>query len=237
MVNDSSRYYTPRLRRGILKKKRLLFMGKDLIKLKKKKWLLFLKKHYCKAFFLEPLVRNDVLLCFKKKNRVVDLKREYARIFLFTRQLSAFFRTLKKKFLQRIFLKLKRSHKKLLVQTFFCQVELRLDTLLVRSLIVKSFYHARWLVSYGFVFLNKVKLRIISFKLIVGSFVGIKHFFLLKRFFFNTTTFSLPPEYLEINYNLLCFLVIQVSEKNKKKTALKQYSFFFSLHEMTQFLT
>jgi ribosomal protein S4 len=107
--------------------------------------------------------------------------------------------------------------------------------LLVRAQFVSSFYYARWLTSSGFVFLNGVSLRTISYKLVVGNCLGIKHFFLLKRFFFNTNTFCLPPEYLEINYNILCFLVLEVPDKRKKKIATKQYSFFFYLHEMTQF--
>jgi ribosomal protein S4 len=227
--------YCPRFRRGIFKKKRLLFIGKDLIKLKKKKWFPFFKKYYCKSFSFEPLIRNDVILCFKRKKRVIDLKREYARIFLVFRQLAAFFRTLRRNFLQRTFLNLKQTQNKLLLKAFFDNVELRLDTLLVRAQFVTSFYHARWLTNSGFVFLNRVRLRTISYKLIVGNCLRIKHFFLLKRFFFNTNTFCLPSEYLEINYNLLCFLVVAVPEKLKKKIAVKQYSFFFSLHEMTQF--
>jgi ribosomal protein S4 len=226
--------YCPRFRRGIFKKKLLIFIGKDLIKLKKKKWFPFLKKN-CKSFFLEPLIRNDVILCLKKKKRVIDLKREYARIFLILRQLATFFRTLRRNFLQRIFFKLKQTQNKLLIKAFFDHVELRLDTLLVRAQFVTSFYHARWLTSSGFVFLNGVSLRTISYKLIIGNCLGIKHFFLLKRFFFNTSIFRLPPEYLEINYNLLFFLVLQIPDKLKKKIAVKQYSFFFSLHEMTQF--
>jgi ribosomal protein S4 len=233
MVSD--KHYCPRLRRGILKKKRLTFIGKDLIKLKKQKWVPFLKKYYCKPFFLEPLIRNDVILCFKKQQRVIDLKREYARIFFVLCQLSTFFRTLRRNFLRRIFLKLRQTQSKLLIKAFFDHVELRLDTLLVRAQFVRSFYHARWLTSSGFVFLNGFCLRTISYKLLIGNCLGIKQFFLLKRFFFNTTTFSLPPEYLEINYNLLCFLVIKVPGKTKKKISTKQYSFFFSLHEMTQF--
>jgi ribosomal protein S4 len=227
--------YCPRLRRGILKKKRLIFIGKDLLKLKRKKWSPFFKKYYCKSFFLEPLIRNDLILCFKKKKRVIDLKREYARIFFVLRQLSTFFRNLRINFLQRIFFKLKQTQNKLLIKAFFDDVELRLDTLLVRTQFVTSFYHARWLTSSGFVFLNGVRLRTISYKLIIGNCLGIKHFFLLKRFFFNTSTFSLPPEYLEINYTLLCFLVLQIPDKFKTKIAVKQYCFFFSLHEMTQF--
>jgi ribosomal protein S4 len=227
--------YCPRLKRGILKKKLIIFIGKDLLKLKKKKWFPFLKKNYCKSFFLEPLIRNDVILCFKKKKRIIDLKREYSRIFFVLRQLSTFFRTLRRNFLQRIFFKLKQNQNKLLIKAFFDYVELRLDSLLIRAQFVISFYHARWLISSGFVFLNGLRLRTISYKLIIGNCLGIKNFFLLKRFFFNTSTFSLPPEYLEINYNLLCFLVLQIPDKLKKKKALKQYSFFFSLHEMTQF--
>jgi ribosomal protein S4 len=225
MVSDR---YCPRLRRGILKKKLLIFIGKDLVKLKKKKWFPFLKKYYCKSFFLEPLIRNDVILCFKKKKRVViDLKREYARIFSVLRHLSTFFRTLKRNFLQRIFFKLKQTQNKLLIKAFFDHVELRLDTLLVRAQFVISFYHARWLISSGFIFLNGLSLRTISYKLIIGNCLGIKHFFLLKRFFFNTSTFSLPPEYLEINYNLLCFLVLQIPDKLKKKNRCKAILLFF----------
>jgi ribosomal protein S4 len=227
--------YCPRLRRGILKKKLFILIGKDLLKLKKKKWVPFLKPPHCKSFFLEPLIRNDVILCFKNKKRVVDLKREHARIFSVLRQLSTFFRTLRRNLLQRIFFKLKQTQNKLLIKAFFDHVELRLDTLLVRSQFVTSFYHARWLTSSGFVFLNGVSLQTISYKLILGNCVGVKHFFILKRFFFNTSTFRLPPEYLEINYNLLCFLVLQMPDKSKTPPFVKQYSFFFSLHEMTQF--
>jgi ribosomal protein S4 len=232
MVNDR---YCPRLRRGILKKKLLIFIGKDLLKLKKKKWSPFLKKYYCKSFFLGPLIRNDVILCFKRKKRVIDLKREYARIFSVLRQLSTFFRTLKRNFLQRFFFKLKQTQNKLLIKAFFDHVELRLDTVLIRAQFVKSFYHARWLTSSGFVFLNGVRIQTVSYKLIIGNCLGIKHFFIFNRFFFNTTTFSLPPEYLEINYNLLCFLVLEIPDKSKKKSSVKQYYFFFFLHEMTQF--
>ena len=97
MVNVKKRY-RPKLKKGILQNKKSFFFGKDLTTLRKKKWSLFLKLYYKKSFFLESVIRNDVQICFEKKNRLLDLRKEYSRSFFSLRKLVTFFRKFKTTF-------------------------------------------------------------------------------------------------------------------------------------------
>jgi len=224
--------YKPRLKKGIFKSKRYVIVGKDLKKLKKQKWRSFLKS-YVNTSFLEPLVRNDVHLIH---NRTLDLRKEYSRALLHKRQVSSFFSTFKGKALRNIFSSnRKKSFLHSPLNSLLDSIELRLDTVLLRSNLVKTLHQARWLVASGFVSINGKVVRIISYKLSVGDFVQIKKTFSPKESFFSFSTFNLPSVFMEVNYETLSLVITDLPSIIKKEERIKLYPFFLGLEEIANF--
>jgi ribosomal protein S4 len=227
--------YLPKLRYGILKNKRIILIKKNLKKLKnKKKWFRLVKfrNHPPRWKFVEKLLRNDTHLCAERKKlhtgRFFDLQKEYTHTFFSIRQLATYL-LLKAKILRTFFSQVPKTDKKVSTKSFFDFIETRLDVLLLRINFVSSLYHARWLISSGFVYINNALFRVASYRVHIGDSVRVSKLFFLKKYFFNTSTFSFPAEYLEINYNLLRVVIIQIPQCLKENEIVKQYSFFFFL--------
>ena len=228
----SNARYKPRLKRGILNSKQFTLVGKDLKKLKKQKWNSFLRSSV-DASFLEPFIRNDVHLI---QTRTVDLRKEYARALSYKRQVSAFFNTVKKSSLRTSFFK---SSKNLgnssFLDFFIDSLELRLDTLLLRSNLAKTLHQARWLISSGFVSVNKKVTKINSSRIEVGDFIEIKKVNFQKSSFFSLRTFNLPPEYLEVNFETLSLILVDKPSRKAQKETLKLYPFFLGVQDIINF--
>jgi ribosomal protein S4 len=139
-------------------------------------------------------------------------------------------------FFQNLFLEKVNKYQRLPINTISNFVEFRLDVLLLKTNFVKSLYHSRWLISSGFVFINNAVCRAISYRVSIGDNVRIKKFFFLRKYFFSISSFNLPSEFLEINYDLLSFVIITVPGFFTKQLIAKQYSFFFSLQNITNFM-
>jgi ribosomal protein S4 len=176
----SSNRYKPRLKKGILKNKRFLVTGKNLRTLKKNKWKPFLKK-FINTSLLETLIRNDVSLI---PNRILRLEKSYSRSLYYKRQLSSFFSTFRGVVLHSFSLESSRNF-------FLLFLEFRVDLLLLRAKLAKTLYHARWLVSSGFLFINRSLTCIPSFRLRQGDFLQVRKDNLVNNFFFNLLSFKL----------------------------------------------
>jgi len=228
----SNARYKPRLKKGFLNNKQFMLVGKDLKKLTKQKWNSFFKSSV-DAKFLEPFIRNDIHLI---QSRTVDLRKEYARALSYKRQVGAFFNTIKKKSLREFFFKSSKNFGNASSLEFLIDsIELRLDTLLLRSNLAKTLHQARWLISSGFVFVNKKVSRTNSYKLGVGDLIEIKNLSFQKSSFFTLRTFNLPPEYLEVNFETLSLVVVDIPSKKAKKEILKLYPFFLGVQEIINF--
>jgi ribosomal protein S4 len=214
--------YKPRLK-GVLRNKKFILTAKNLQKLTKKKWLLFLNASV-KTLFLAPLIRNDVFLV----DRTSDLRREYGRVLSCKRQAVSFFGTLRKRVLRHAFSKSPGSS---FLGSFLGLVENRLDVLVFRSNFAKSFYQSRWLIASGFVSINTKTVRILSYRLSVGDFIQLTKSFFTKSFLFNTSTFTLPSTSLEVNYETFSLIVVS-SPQQLTKEAPKLYPFFLFGEDM-----
>jgi len=218
----SNNLYKPRLKKGILGNKRFVLLTKNLKNLKKRKWRV-VSKTFTNRCSSEPLIRNDVHLI---QNKTFDLRRSYKKALLCKQQTSAFFSTFSKKDLRGIF------SSKSGIRSVSNLLEMRLDMVLFRSNLVKTLHQARWCISSGFVSVNGVPVKTTNYELHIGDLVRIKH---KDNYFFNSSVFNLPSDYLEVNYNILSVVIVNYPSLKNEKEITKLYHFFLGLGEIVNF--
>lgn len=112
------------------------------------------------------------------------MEKSYSRSLYYKKQVSSFFSTFRGAVLHSFSLETPRN--------FFLRfLELRVDLILLRAKLVKTLYHARWLVSSGFLFINRTLIRMLSFRLRCGDFLQVRKDNLANTFFFNLLSFKL----------------------------------------------
>jgi ribosomal protein S4 len=159
-------------------------------------------KNFINTSLLETLTRNDVSLI---SNRILRVEKSYSRSLYYKRQLSSFFSTFRGVVLHSFSLETPRI--------FFLRfLELRADLLLLRAKLVKTLYHARWLIFSGFLFINRTLIRTLSFRLRRGDFLQVRKDNLVNTFFFNLLSFKLVRHdsfdiyFLEMKTKVFCIL-------------------------------
>jgi len=139
------------------------------------------------------------------------------------RLLRLFYTNIKRKQLNNIFKKSKKSKYPLKVtDKLYCLLESRLDMIIFRSLFSISVPHARQIIKHGFVKVNDHKITHTNYTLKVGDMVSIddkKLEFCSEFIYLNFTknnNYSLfhYPKYLEIDYNNLRIILIQEPKEN-----------------------
>jgi ribosomal protein S4 len=218
----SNTKYKPRLKRGILGNKCFVLSSKNLKNLKKRKWKSFTKS-FSNIRSSEPLVRNDVHFV---QNKTFDLRKNYKKALQSKQQTSAFLSTFNKNHVRKIF------SPKLGVKAACDSIEMRLDMVLLRSNLSKTLHQARWCIASGFVSVNKIGVRTLSYQLKVGDLVQISY---RGKKVFEEAVFSLPSDYLEVNYNTLSVIVVDKPSSKNEKELSKLYSFFFGLEDIKNF--
>jgi ribosomal protein S4 len=195
---------------------------KNLKNLKKRKWKSFTKS-FSNIRSSEPLVRNDVHFV---QNKTFDLRKNYKKALQSKQQTSAFLSTFNKNHVRKIF------SPRLGVKTVCDSIEMRLDMVLLRSNLSKTLHQARWCIASGFVSVNKIGVRTLSYQLKVGDLVQISY---RGKKVFEEAVFSLPSDYLEVNYNTLSVIVVDKPSSKDEKELSKLYSFFFGLEDIKNF--
>ena len=109
---------------------------------------------------------------------------------------------------------------------------MRLDMVLLRSNLSKTLHQARWCIASGFVSVNKIGVRTLSYQLEVGDLVQISY---REKKVFEESVFNLPSDYLEVNYNTLSVIVVDKPSSKNEKELSKLYSFFFGLEDIKNF--
>lgn len=184
--------YRPKLKRGIFENKRFVIVSKALGKLSREKWRLFLMFHSCSSF-QEQFIRNDVSLIQKQASQ----RQKYSLLIVLSRGIKCFFSTCKGKSVKNL---LSRS----LANSTLSSLELRLDLCLMRSCLAKTLHQARWFIFSGFVFVNCLCIKSSSHQLSKGDFVKITQ--KMNSSGFNEFSFLLPPNFLEVNYEISGFV-------------------------------
>jgi ribosomal protein S4 len=222
--------YKPRFKKAIQGTKLFFSFTKELKNLKKQKWLPLLKDQKSTNSF----VRNDVHVV---QGRTFDMRKNYKQATLSKQRVSASFSTFRGKAFRKIFHNNYQKRNPFPGASIDCvvdKIELRLDTILVSANLAKTLYHARWLIVSGFVFCNKNCILVPSFQLRLGDFVFVKGA-LEKNFVFNLQTFTLPPDYLEVNFGTLSTILVDNPSIWGRKKTRKMYSFFFDLEDIVNF--
>ena len=215
---SKSRYY-PRLKKGIINEKNYTLTSKEFSKLKKKKWSNFLKN----KLKVNPLVRNDVFLIH---NKILDLRKYYKNGVVRKQIFFAFFNSLKKNFLKKIF----RYSDKASILYFVDKVELRLDLVLFRANFVNSLYNARSIINQKQVTVNSNLVCSSSFILKRGDIVELS---LRKKYpIFSEFTLNFPITFLEVNYEIFSFIVLEKPSKKELSGFASFYNFFLGLFEI-----
>jgi ribosomal protein S4 len=218
----SSTKYKPRLKKGILGNKSFVLSAKNLKSLKKRKWRI-VSKTFSNTRSFEPLIRNDVHLI---QNRTLDLRKSYKKALVCKQQTSAFLSTFSKKQMRHIF------SPKQDIKSSCNIIEMRLDMVLLRSNLVKTLHQARWCIVCGFVLVNGTFVKTLSYELNVGDLVQLNF---KEQDLFKTTVFSLPSDYLEVNYNILSVVVVGRPSEKEEKSLSKLYNFFLGSEEIANF--
>lgn len=161
--------YKPRLKKSLLKRRPITFLKNNTKNLKKQKWRLTLKWRI-KRYFIRT-IRNDVAA---QRKRVLRLQNRHTQLFRFKQKLTRAFNTITNKSLKNFFSSL--SKKRFLKQSmhlFNTFLELRLDTVLLKTNFVITLHQARWLISSGCISMNNKRVAYISQKLRYGDWVRI----------------------------------------------------------------
>ena len=215
-------FYKPRLKKGVIGNQKIIPITKSSFTFKRLKWhFVDLEISKTQNFF-----RNDSLII---SNHVLSLRKQYTYRNNNRKSLFVYFSTLKNKELKKGFLeKKKQRNKRQNIDYFFCLLEYRLDFTLVKANFAKSTFQARWLISRGFVSVNKKKTLSSSFILKSGDFVKLSLEKNIRLNPFRISFFQLP---LEICFETFSFVVLL----QPKIMALGIYPHFFNLGEIVSF--
>lgn len=205
--------YKPRLKKRFLKNQNAL-PALNLTSLKKLKWRTSIINVDKDLTFL----RNDTLILH---NQTLD-QRKYYKVGCVTKQkFFALFSNLKKKDLKKYFSIIKKHVEgSSRVNVFFNLLIHRLDFMLVKLRFVKTVFQARWLISRGFILVNEKKIFSSSYVLIKGDFVQLLLFNKLaeKNNFTDLSFVSFSQAFLEINYETLSFVVLELPNNSSFDT-------------------
>lgn len=180
----------------------------NLKKLKKKKWFVFKKNIKQKKFF---------------ENKPEKLKDFYKKRLHTKQQLRYFYGCIQEYKIKNKYKFFKKNKKGYILSFLITHLESRLDTVIFRLGLAKSIFHAKQLISLGFIFVNNQKITFSNYELKKGDYIHSKSFFVQKRKI---------PKYLEINYRMKSAIFLKKPSFNDIK-----YPFYIKTDYINEYLS
>lgn len=221
--------YKPRFKKGVIKNQKIIPVIKKGAFFRRLKWRSY-TFGVSKSFLF---LRNDTLAIH---TQVLDQRKQYTLGNTNRQIFFAYFSILKNKDLKTYLFK-KRKTRNLFTEFFFNLLEHRLDHMLVKAALAKTTFQARWLISRGFVWVNKKRVLSSSHILQKGDFVQLvlaKETPLFKdRLFFNMAAISFSQNTIEVNYATFSFIVLNRPMSLNFSAGL--YPHFFNFEELVNY--